>query len=230
MDLCHSLGALVEEEPGQLLHQLRVPAHPVQRPWQGPTAGGADRRLGRLLEPQGGRRLRPRAPLAFQNASRKSRGHSGFATYESMPLARRRSRSPFMAWAVVAMIGVWTPVVDSRARIAAIASKPSISGICTSIQDGVERLLPVQGRQRLASVAGHDDLMPPLLQYADRQPLIDRVVLGQQEPQRARLPTGRGLIRPGGMALEAQGRPQRGHDPVQEGRLPDRFGQVAGHV
>ena len=51
-----------------------------------------------------------------------------------MPSARQRSRSPFMAWAVMAMIGVWTPVADSRARIAAVASNPSISGICTSIR------------------------------------------------------------------------------------------------
>ena len=50
-----------------------------------------------------------------------------------MPAARQRSRSPFMAWAVMAMIGVWAPVAASRARIAAVASNPSISGICTSI-------------------------------------------------------------------------------------------------
>ena len=27
-----------------------------------------------------------------------------------MPAARQRSRSPFMAWAVMAMIGMWPPV------------------------------------------------------------------------------------------------------------------------
>ena len=30
MDLRHPLGTFVEEEPGQLLHQLHVPVHAVQ--------------------------------------------------------------------------------------------------------------------------------------------------------------------------------------------------------
>src|SRR5438477_284503 len=51
-----------------------------------------------------------------------------------MPAARQRSRSPLIACAVIAMILVRSPVSISRARIAAVASKPPISGICTSIR------------------------------------------------------------------------------------------------
>ena len=145
-----------------------------------------------------------------------------------MPAARQRSRSPFMAWAVMAMIGVWAPVAASRARMAAVASKPSISGICTSISTTSNGSL-VQGGQRLAAVAGHHDLMAPLLQQADRQPLVDRVVLGQQEPEPCRL-AGAASGRPsgGGAVLDARRRAEGGHDRVQEGRLPDRLGQVGG--
>ena len=100
-----------------------------------------------------------------------------------MPAARQRSRSPFMAWAVMAMIGMWPPVAASRARIAAVASNPSISGICTSIRT-TSNGWPSRAVERLAAVAGHDDLVAPLLQQADRQLLVDRVVLGQEEPER----------------------------------------------
>ena len=50
-------------------------------------------------------------------------------------------------------------------------------------QHGIERRAVVQGVERLAAVADDHDLMAPFLQQADRQPLVDRVVLGQQEPQ-----------------------------------------------
>src|ERR1039458_1973401 len=50
-----------------------------------------------------------------------------------MPAARHRSRSPRIAWAVMATIGMCLPVLCSRTRMAEVASNPSISGICTSI-------------------------------------------------------------------------------------------------
>ena len=56
-----------------------------------------------------------------------------------MPAARHCSRSPAMAWAVSATIGTRRFAADSRARIAAVASRPLISGICTSISIDVER-------------------------------------------------------------------------------------------
>ena len=56
-------------------------------------------------------------------------------------LRRRRSRSPAMAWAVIAMIRMCPPVACSRRRISAVASNPSIFGICTSIgPNGTARL------------------------------------------------------------------------------------------
>jgi glycosyltransferase involved in cell wall biosynthesis len=58
---------------------------------------------------------------------------TGFERYPSAPAARHASRSPFIAFAVSAMIGTWMPVPCSAFRIAAVASSPSISGIWTSM-------------------------------------------------------------------------------------------------
>ena len=96
-------------------------------------------------------------------------------------------------------------------------------------QHGIERPA-VQGRQRLAAVAGDHDLMALLLQQADGQPLVDGVVLGQQEPQPA--PARRRRVvggRPGRRGHRRSPSAEGGHDRVQEGRLPDGFGQVGGH-
>ena len=51
-----------------------------------------------------------------------------------MPAARQRSRSPFMAWAVMAMIGIWNPVAPSRGADRRDGLKPSISGMDTSMR------------------------------------------------------------------------------------------------
>lgn len=64
----------------------------------------------------------------------RSSGRSGFATYASIPAARHASRSPVMALAVSATIGVRRPVVRSCSRMAAVASNPVIPGICTSMR------------------------------------------------------------------------------------------------
>jgi hypothetical protein len=56
-----------------------------------------------------------------------------------MPAARQRSRSPFMAWAVRAMIGMCPPVFISSVRMAAVASKPPNSGIWTSMSTTSKR-------------------------------------------------------------------------------------------
>ena len=49
-----------------------------------------------------------------------------------MPASRQRSRSPFMACAVMATMGRCS-VPRSRLRIAAVAAKPSSSGIWQSM-------------------------------------------------------------------------------------------------
>ena len=56
-----------------------------------------------------------------------------------MPAATQRSRSSIMAWAVIAMMGRWAPVPSSRARILAVASNPSISGIWQSMRTASKR-------------------------------------------------------------------------------------------
>ena len=45
-----------------------------------------------------------------------------------------RNTAPCIAWAVRAMMGMWSPVAFSRSRIAAVAANPLTSGICTSIR------------------------------------------------------------------------------------------------
>ena len=82
-------------------------------------------------------------------------------------------------------------------------------------QDGVERL-PVERSKRLAAVLDHDDLIAPLLQQADGQPLIDRVVLGQQEPEPPRALDRHGPRRRGRRAVEPEGWAEGGHDRVQQ--------------
>jgi hypothetical protein len=47
----------------------------------------------------------------------------------AIPAWRPRSRSPAMAWAVIAMMGMCRPVGFSRCLMSAVASKPPISGI-----------------------------------------------------------------------------------------------------
>ena len=71
----------------------------------------------------------------------------------------------------------------SRCRIAAVASMPSITGICTSISTTSNACC---SRASTASRPLRDrrDGVPLLLQQADRQTLIDEVVLGQQDAQR----------------------------------------------
>ena len=58
----------------------------------------------------------------------------GFGKYPSMPAPRQRSRSPFIACAVTPTMGTRPPRPVSSPRIALVASRPSISGICTSMR------------------------------------------------------------------------------------------------
>ena len=57
---------------------------------------------------------------------------TGFVMKSSIPAAMHRSRSPSMAAAVMAMIGMWLSDPSNR-RMAAVASYPSISGIWQSM-------------------------------------------------------------------------------------------------
>jgi hypothetical protein len=61
--------------------------------------------------------------------SKSSAGRSGFDRYASIPASRHRSLSLFIACAVKATIGTAPPCSRSCARMAAAASRPSMSGI-----------------------------------------------------------------------------------------------------
>ena len=50
-----------------------------------------------------------------------------------MPAARHRSRSLVIACAVIATMRMCWPVSRSRCRIATVASRPPMTGICRSI-------------------------------------------------------------------------------------------------
>ena len=62
-------------------------------------------------------------------------GHFG----PECPGRGQRSRSPLSACAVIATIGVFLPFTFSSSRIAAVAVKPSIKGICTSMSTTSKR-------------------------------------------------------------------------------------------
>ena len=104
--------------------------------------------------------------------------------------ARREtsSRSPRMAWAVIAIIGMGDPCL-SLSTDGAAASKPSISGICTSIRT---RSNPRPSLARVAKASLPFPLRPRygLLSQTHHQGLVHQVVLGQQECELRRLRAG----------------------------------------
>lgn len=55
-------------------------------------------------------------------AAVNSANFTGFVRYSSIPAAKQRSRSPPIAFAVIAMIGICRPVFRSDFRIAMVAS------------------------------------------------------------------------------------------------------------
>ena len=123
-------------------------------------------------------------------------------------------------------------------------------------QHQVEGLGVVRG-QRLQSILGHGHLVPAALEQVDRQRLVDGVVLGQQDAERARRRGGPGgsavavafamypcrwrtgqrsalLVRPmsarrGGGAGDRRGL-EDSRQRLQEVGLRDRLGQVVGHA
>ena len=96
-----------------------------------------------------------------------------------MPAARHASRSAFIAFAVIAMIG--TVVKRGSARRARVASSPSSSGICMSIRiaayfAGAASAIAMASRP-LRSHVQRDPQAPEKL---DRNHLVGLVVFGQK--------------------------------------------------
>jgi len=90
-----------------------------------------------------------------------------------------------MACAVIAMIGTaWSRTADSGSRIRCVASKPSISGIWTSISTS---LYGTVSSDRIASAPSAHGIRPKpqLLEDAEGHLLVGDVVLGEQDPKRA---------------------------------------------
>ena len=110
--------------------------------------------------------------------------------------------------------------------MAAVASKPSISGICTSIS--------TTSNDCPSRAASASRPLPATTTWWPRfsSTLTASLWLtGCPRPAgagAARPPAGRGPRRRGGTALEAQRRAEGGHDRVEQGRLLDRLGQVGG--
>ena len=147
-----------------------------------------------------------------------------------MPASRQRSRSPFIACAVMATMRDVRAGRRARARgWRAVASKPSISGICTSISTRSNALARQRG-ERLVAVVGDGHAMSALRQQADRDALVDDVVLGEQDAAAG----GRPLASTAGAtwrrARQPPGVPRRATRHIASSRsdVPDRLGEVRG--
>jgi hypothetical protein len=83
-----------------------------------------------------------------------------------------------MAPAVMATIGKWSPVDFSLSRIAPVASSPHLRHL--HIHEDEVKILPFHGGKRFIASAGHSNYVPMFFQHADRHPLVNLIVLGQQ--------------------------------------------------
>ena len=130
-----------------------------------------------------------------------------------MPAARQRSRSPCIACAVSATIGTCAPVPRLARADRSVASKPLISGICTSISTTSNRRPcrrpppPRRGRPRRLLTA-----WPRFSQQRRDELPVHGVVLGDEDPERrGRAPAGQRGRRPstrrGGRARDRRASP-----------------------
>ena len=111
-----------------------------------------------------------------------------------MPASRQRSRSPFIAWAVRAMINWCLPVFFSFSRISGRRFKTAHFRHLDVHQDCI-KVTFLQSRQSFPAVAGDNDTVPFLLKKSNRQLLVDEVVFCQQNPQRSARCRCRGCFR-----------------------------------
>lgn len=145
-----------------------------------------------------------------------------------MPASRQRSRSPCLAFAFSATIGVRCSGGSSE-RILRAASKPSVSDIWQSISTRSKvRVLQIQ---HLDAVLGDRHLTAQALEEPRSDEVVHAVVLGDQHP---RLEAGavfspRHVRGPGRLAQERapRTRPELAESPDrgEQGRLPHRRGE-----
>ena len=104
--------------------------------------------------------------------SKNSSGCIGFDRYPSIPAARHRASSPFIAWAVMAMIGRRTSVclfalANHRGAFEAVHLRHLDVHEHTA-ESGNRRV--IQDRERLTSVGRQDDRVPSLLEQPRWRP------------------------------------------------------------
>ena len=144
-----------------------------------------------------------------------------------MPAARQRSRSPFIACAVIAMIGTCRAACSPRARgsrrsprsrPSPASARPSAPGRTAGRVDA--RRAP-RGRCRRPSRCGRAS------RAGRGQPLVDHVVLGEQDVQAPRRQLRPGASTAGSTARCPGSRASDAADRVEQVALLDRLGQVA---
>ncbi len=84
----------------------------------------------------------------------------------------------------MAMMGVRRCEARSAVRMSRVASRPSISGISTSMSR-TSNTAALQGVDRFTPAGHRADLVASQFQQADRHLAVDEAVLGQQDPQRS---------------------------------------------
>ena len=97
-----------------------------------------------------------------------------------MPASTHFSRSPFIACAVMAIMGVCLPVIFSRSRIAARGLQTVHQGQFLHIDQYEIECAFSYSVNRLDPICGHCHPMASLLQYCDSQLTINGVVFRQQ--------------------------------------------------
>jgi hypothetical protein len=121
-----------------------------------------------------------RLDVRLEIASNSSELRIGLGTYASIPAARHLSRSPLMACAVMAIIGIRLPVNLSLARILLVASKPSIFRHLDVHQHQIEGFA-LHRQQRLTTVADDHGRVSLFLQQLQGISLINDIVISHQD-------------------------------------------------
>ena len=136
----------------------------------------------------------PASTARRSSSARTSRMFRGLVKYPSIPASRHRSRSPFMALAVRAMTGSRAAPVMPHAAGSRRWPPARPCGALHVHEHEVERMVR-EHRHRLAPVAGHEHLVPDLLDQAPHEQLVDDVVLATRIPSRRRSCRGGSMTR-----------------------------------
>ena len=126
----------------------------------------------------------PASTARRSSSARTSRMFRGLVKYPSIPASRHRSRSPFMALAVRAMTGSRAAPVMPHAAGSRRWPPARPCGALHVHEHEVERMVR-EHRHRLAPVAGHEHLVPDLLDQPPHEQLVDDVVLRDKNPEPA---------------------------------------------